>query len=121
MATKLNYKQVAFQAAIYAFAFGMVNKLMAPKKRIGLDMKTLAFLPLEHQAIFADHVTVENAGSSIWLVEQMANQDTEDPNLYKDINKTSIGNLAYIAIHGSNEPARKKSLRILENIKSLWA
>ncbi|WP_291866674.1 hypothetical protein [Maribacter sp.] len=122
MAEKLDYKAIAIQAGITAIVFAAVNKIFTPTQNaIGLAEKAIAFMPIEHQAKFADSVTVENARDNKWLAEQLSNLDPNDPNIYKDINKTSIGNSAYIALYGSHEGARKKSLRILNNIKTQLA
>lgn len=115
----INYKAIAVQAGMYALAFTLANRIFAPKSGgMGIASKALAFLPIEQQAKFADALTVENARNEKWLIEQTSNINTDDIASYQNINQTAIGNLAYIALYGVNDEAKRKAFLMLENIRN---
>ncbi len=119
MAEKIDYKRIISTALLTATTYAIVNYFSQPikKKGLGVDIKMLAHLPPKEQARFADEVTIKNANNNVWLVEQFYNLDPNHPDIYKNINRTSIGNAAFLAVYSNNQEIKAKSLKILENLK----
>lgn len=66
---------------------------------------------------YADQVCISNI-DSMWLQEQIMLTDFGIDDLDK-MNATSFGNLAYVALHHSNQDVRVKAVVLIEKAKSL--
>lgn len=118
--SKIDYKELVISAAVTALTVAAVNAIFlssGSKKGLGMPSRSLAFLPLEKQAKFADIVTAMNVNNNKWLVEQLSNVDITAPDFFKGMNNTSIGNCAFIVMHSKNKDARDKCRIILERFK----
>ncbi len=122
MAKKVDYTNLLLTSVVTALTYAFVNRLLSGKPKTGMSAALMVFanLPTRDQARFADGVTYENAKNPKWLVEQTANVDPEDPKTYKNINRTSIANCAFISLYGTHKESREKCQRILQNLKSQW-
>lgn len=66
-------------------------------------------LPLEEQATHADHVTATFCKNVDWCKEQLAPSDDYG---FEDWNVTSLGNLAFLALHGPDTSVREQARKL---------
>lgn len=119
---QINYKLIFINAAITAgvsaLVVGLVNKFWKNSgSGLGVPMKLMANLPLERQAQFADIVTIGKIRDSDWLRSQLANIDINDPVTFKHMNRSSIGNCAFVALYAEDPEVKSKCLEILRHLK----
>lgn len=76
---------------------------------------TLPFLPIEEQAKYADAICIENADKMHFLLQQFSNFNPYAFAQFEGWNATSIGNSAYIALHGVSSIATHKAVLGLLN------
>jgi len=74
----------------------------------------IAFLPIEEQAQYADEICRLGAEDLEWLEEQFSMMEPCDHTLFDCMNTTSIGNIAYLALHAPS-PYNQKATRILND------
>lgn len=91
-----------------------LNRSYKHLKRMGHSVLRLDMADLSQ---YADQVCVSNIGS-LWLQEQIMLTDFDMEDLDK-MNATSFGNLAYVALHHSNQSVRAKAVALIEKAKSL--
>ena len=117
MSDKLNYKSIAIQAGITALVFALVNRFMAPAKGLGMPEKLLLNLSMDRMAQFADVVTIANVNNYGFLKEQLGSIDPENTEIFKNGNRTSIGNCAFVAVHSKFPDMREKAALMIANYK----
>lgn len=76
---------------------------------------SIIFLPLEYQATFVDAVTLNNLSEIEKDALSIVPANVDEAVLGR-FNATTIGNFAYITLHGENEKAREICMAILEKI-----
>lgn len=116
---KADYKSIAIQAGITAVVVAVVNKLMTPVVG-GLgagDKLMLQNFSIERMAQFADAITIANVNNLDYLREQFGMLDVTDPMTFKNGNRTSIGNCAYVAIYSKHKEARDLAHQFINNYK----
>ncbi len=75
--------------------------------------KNIIFLPLEHIADFVDGVCKNNMDEMEGDVLTIKPEEITDV-VIENWNATSIGNIAYVAIHAQQEKARAIAMQVLE-------
>lgn len=113
----LNYKSIALQAGITALVFAAVNHFITPKKGLSAPIRLMLNLPLERMSQFADAVTIANVNNLSWLQSNIDKFDVNDPGSYQNVNQTSLGNCAFVALYSKYDQYREKCLVMLENAK----
>ena len=78
----------------------------------------IVFSTRERQARYADNICRETINNPRFVKEQMDSiTDTNDQDLFKRFNTTSVGNLAFVALHAP-KPYSSKAEEILSNYKA---
>jgi hypothetical protein len=68
---------------------------------------------VEEQSLYADLVCRSNVNEP-WLHEQISEMD---PGMFCVWNTTSVGNVAYVALHASNASIRRRCVEILDEYR----
>ncbi len=68
---------------------------------------------VEEQSLYADIVCRSNVNEP-WLHEQISEMD---PGMFCVWNTTSVGNVAYVALHASNASIRRRCVEILDEYR----
>lgn len=120
--SNINYRELIITAAvttIATIAATAITQRFLPSggKGMGRPSTLLLNFSLEHQAKFADFVTVTNVNNLKWFRQQMFNMDVEDPAHYKGFNNTSIGNLAFLQKYSKHREIREIAKKVYDNLK----
>ena len=115
--TKINYRAIAIQATITAVVFALVNRFMSSGKGLGAPERLMLNLSTERMAQFADPFTMANVNNHKFLNEQLAPINVSDPETYKNGNRTTIANCAFIATYCKDDKMRAKANEMIENYK----
>ena len=75
---------------------------------------SIALLPLELSYEYADRLCRKSVDEEDGIVERSFINQVIDENMLTDVDATSIGNMAYIALNSKNDIAKKKAFDVLE-------
>ncbi len=77
----------------------------------------IAFWPVSKQALYVNRVTYDNVGSKGWLYDKVMMEPVNADHVFKSMNTTSVGNLAFIVLNAPVESMRERAKLILSNYK----